>query len=254
MRKEQSLHLAIPTPCNENWDKMTPTEKGRHCAMCNKTVVDFSLYTDRELVEFFKKATGNVCGRAHSYQLNRDIIVSEPVQRTFLHKLFWGTAFAGWFGFGATSAHAQCNTTPVIQQNDTVKKDSSKVKQPINNEGSGELKVHLIDKTTKQPLPFANVVVEQNGTQVNGGVTDIDGIAVIKPLEPGNYTVKAVFEGYNEAINPPQYISSKKTTYLEISLKPITNLPTGIIVSVEKTPFATTYGATYDRNDIRNRP
>src|ERR1700722_845751 len=63
---------------------------------------------------------------------------------------------------------------------------------------SGTVKVHLIDNDTKQPLPFASVVVEKAGAQMGGGQTDIDGYAEIKPLEPGEYDVKAVYAGYQD--------------------------------------------------------
>src|SRR5581483_12169283 len=105
MRK-QSINLAVPTPCHENWDHMTSNEQGRHCASCNKTVIDFSLYTDKELVEFFKKTEGNVCGRLSTYQISNPIIVTEQSNNSFFHKLFLGSALASWLGFG-TNAHAQ---------------------------------------------------------------------------------------------------------------------------------------------------
>ena len=35
----------IPEPCHENWNKMTPQEQGRHCAVCSKVVVDFTKKT-----------------------------------------------------------------------------------------------------------------------------------------------------------------------------------------------------------------
>ncbi|MDO5856927.1 hypothetical protein Q2490_06465 [Myroides odoratimimus] len=34
--------IEIPEPCHEDWDKMAPQDKGRHCAVCDKVVVDFS--------------------------------------------------------------------------------------------------------------------------------------------------------------------------------------------------------------------
>lgn len=53
--KVHSLYLSIPTPCHEDWDKMTPTEKGRHCQSCEKEVVDFSLLSDQQILDLLLK-------------------------------------------------------------------------------------------------------------------------------------------------------------------------------------------------------
>jgi len=70
----KKLQLQIPIPCHENWENMTPTEKGRFCASCQKQVVDFSNKSDRDIAMFFKRpSTGSVCGRFMEDQLNRNI-------------------------------------------------------------------------------------------------------------------------------------------------------------------------------------
>jgi hypothetical protein len=70
----KKLQLQVPTPCHENWEDMTQTEKGRFCASCQKQVIDFSNKSDREIAMFFKKpSSGSVCGRFVEDQLNRDI-------------------------------------------------------------------------------------------------------------------------------------------------------------------------------------
>lgn len=70
----KKLQLSIPQPCHENWDAMTPLEKGRFCDSCQKQVVDFSNMSDRQVAEFFKKpSTGSVCGRFMTDQLERHI-------------------------------------------------------------------------------------------------------------------------------------------------------------------------------------
>ncbi|MFZ1264064.1 MAG: carboxypeptidase-like regulatory domain-containing protein [Chitinophagaceae bacterium] len=70
----KKLQLTIPTPCHENWDGMTPVEKGKFCGSCQKQVVDFSNVSDRDIAQFFKKpTTGSVCGRFMTDQLDRDI-------------------------------------------------------------------------------------------------------------------------------------------------------------------------------------
>jgi hypothetical protein len=70
----KKLQLTIPKPCHENWDDMTPVEKGKFCGSCQKQVVDFSNMSDRQVAEFFKKpSTGSVCGRFMTDQLDRSI-------------------------------------------------------------------------------------------------------------------------------------------------------------------------------------
>lgn len=71
----KKIHLSIPRPCHENWEAMTPREKGKFCGSCQKTVVDFTNMSDRQIVEFFKKPPSSICGRAYNDQLNRDIVI-----------------------------------------------------------------------------------------------------------------------------------------------------------------------------------
>ena len=47
----KSFKLNIAEPCAENWDTMTPTDCGKFCAACQKSVVDFSSMTDREIYD-----------------------------------------------------------------------------------------------------------------------------------------------------------------------------------------------------------
>ncbi|NNM15046.1 MAG: hypothetical protein HKO56_00210, partial [Bacteroidia bacterium] len=52
---------------------------------------------------------------------------------------------------------------------------------------SGTIKGKITDATSGEPVPFANVVAEKNGTQAGGAQTDFDGNYTIKPLTPGEY-------------------------------------------------------------------
>src|SRR5688500_12073448 len=71
----KKLNLIIPTPCHENWDEMSLVEKGKFCGACQKTVVDFTSMSDRQLADFFKKPKSDVCGRFHNDQLEREILI-----------------------------------------------------------------------------------------------------------------------------------------------------------------------------------
>lgn len=73
MKKQSPLTISIPTPCHESWDAMTPEDKGRFCQSCQKTVTDFSGMSDQQIISYLKARQGNVCGRFHAEQLNREI-------------------------------------------------------------------------------------------------------------------------------------------------------------------------------------
>ncbi|RYZ28433.1 MAG: T9SS type A sorting domain-containing protein [Chitinophagaceae bacterium] len=69
----KKFQIKIAEPCHENWDAMTQQDKGKFCASCQKTVVDFSTMSDRQIADFFKKPARSVCGRFYSDQLERTI-------------------------------------------------------------------------------------------------------------------------------------------------------------------------------------
>jgi hypothetical protein len=59
---------------------MQPTEKGRHCQSCCKTVVDFTGMSDAEIIRHLSQAGPHVCGRLMPDQLNRTLAPA-PVQK-----------------------------------------------------------------------------------------------------------------------------------------------------------------------------
>lgn len=82
------IKLSIPKPCDENWDAMQPAGNGRHCAACQKTVVDFTTMSDGEIIRHLGKSTANgrtapVCGRFMADQLNRRLIPPSPLGGAF---------------------------------------------------------------------------------------------------------------------------------------------------------------------------
>ena len=72
MQKQTTLY--IPKPCHENWDKMTPTQQGKFCSSCNKQVVDFSLMSDNQILNFLSHQSGKLCGRFDTQQLERPLV------------------------------------------------------------------------------------------------------------------------------------------------------------------------------------
>ncbi|MEI6020384.1 MAG: carboxypeptidase regulatory-like domain-containing protein [Bacteroidota bacterium] len=83
---------------------------------------------------------------------------------------------------------------------------------------NGAIKVVLQDKSTKEAIPFANVVAYKDGVQVGVATTNMDGEAFIKPLSPGKYMVKGVYVGYQAAEIKDVVVGEGKTAYVTISL------------------------------------
>jgi hypothetical protein len=72
----KQLQLSVDNPCHQNWDEMSPAEKGRFCSSCEKQVIDFTNMSDSQLAVFFKKSSSaSVCGRFFQDQLDRNIEV-----------------------------------------------------------------------------------------------------------------------------------------------------------------------------------
>jgi hypothetical protein len=62
--------LKLQTPCDENWENMTPNEKGRFCDSCSKNVIDFSQMSLTEITKIMKKSDDNICARVSKKQLD----------------------------------------------------------------------------------------------------------------------------------------------------------------------------------------
>ena len=84
---------------------------------------------------------------------------------------------------------------------------------------SGSIKGTITLASTGEPVPFANVVAERNGTQQGGAQTDFDGNFTIKPLSPGEYTLKATFVGYQTVQFNGVIVSVDKITYQNLVMK-----------------------------------
>lgn len=64
----------------------------------------------------------------------------------------------------------------------------------------GVLTGTITDAKTGEPLPFVNVIAEQNGQQMGGAATGMDGTFQIKPLSAGTYDIKASSMGYKTVL------------------------------------------------------
>ncbi len=87
MEKKNPLQLQVSEPCHQPWADMKPDDQGRFCLSCTQTVVDFSTYTDEQLIAYFtNKQPGRVCGRFSTAQLDRPLKTT-PTWRRWIQTL-----------------------------------------------------------------------------------------------------------------------------------------------------------------------
>lgn len=88
----KQFNISIPKPCHEDWNKMTPNEKGKFCASCSKTVVDFTQKSTQEIQDYFQQnSVKRVCG--HFYRKQLDSVVLQIPSITFQQKLSFQKLF-----------------------------------------------------------------------------------------------------------------------------------------------------------------
>jgi hypothetical protein len=122
---KQNIQIAIPEPCHEGWQNMTPVEKGRFCSSCQKTVLDFTHLSDNEIINLVSK-NDNLCARINVSQLNRNLIKTKTKSNYFG---YLATSVLAFLGLGTESVIAQ--EKPVVEQTDLkyLNKDLNSVKK-----------------------------------------------------------------------------------------------------------------------------
>src|ERR1700704_4965129 len=85
---------------------MKPNEQGRHCMSCQKTVVDFTSMSDKEILAHISKATSSVCGRLDNHQLNREL-VDQVIKKKFSFAYVWNVIVATFLITGTAKAQGQ---------------------------------------------------------------------------------------------------------------------------------------------------
>ncbi|UOR04772.1 carboxypeptidase-like regulatory domain-containing protein [Hymenobacter aerilatus] len=161
--------LSVPTPCHENWQQMTPATNGRHCAACQTVVVDFTHFTDAELLAYLGQHAGqSTCGRFRAEQLGRPL---QPTTAATVGTARWRTwlaaAVAVW-GLREVAAPAVRAQVPLEQREPT----PTLAPITLGLVAPPPVTVHGVVTDADGPLPGVTVLLP--GTQL-GAVSDTNG-------------------------------------------------------------------------------
>jgi hypothetical protein len=143
MRNKKSSYLiTIPEPCKEDWNEMTPIEKGKHCSVCKVNLIDFTQFSDKKLINYLSKNKDTkACGHFYSSQLDRVISKPEEHESNFLLR---ATAVLAMMG-GALSGYAQVpDSIPKKRQASEINKPKVYVEGRISTRPIFNDSIHLI--------------------------------------------------------------------------------------------------------------
>jgi len=99
------LNLTIADPCHENWDHMKAETGGRYCAVCEKTVKDFTGQTRAQIETYLlQHSSENICGRFRSTDIRTAARVAPAKMSWFRSRWMAFVAAVSFLGFGKKSA------------------------------------------------------------------------------------------------------------------------------------------------------
>lgn len=164
---KKPIQISIPIPCHENWQQMTPADKGRFCASCQKKVFDFTNLSDREIATVLKNTT-NSCGRFRVNQLGRDLIV--PKEKSSL----WIAASAAVVSFLSIGTNQALSQTPVnTEQHQTNNEDIiGKVALP-----QARIITGIVYDSNRIVIPGVNILNKKTGIKTQ---SNLDGLFSIE--------------------------------------------------------------------------
>ncbi|PZF74410.1 hypothetical protein [Taibaiella soli] len=214
MKRQTNFRLSVPEPCTQDWDAMTPDAKGHFCAHCQKSVIDFTTWSDADLYAFLSKNIQSVCGRFQADQLNRAIQL--PTQKpTRLYRIAIALGL-GLIFTQLSTTHARpkpplMEQNVFTQQNDTTGIDSFIIKGTVLD-------------ATKQPAINAVVNVKQYDKIIGNNVTDIDGnFEILFPhiSDTTNILLQVQYMGHLPVTVPFDQSKTKLSISLEMGKRPI---------------------------------
>jgi hypothetical protein len=194
----KQIQIEIPKPCHENWDTMSPEQKGKFCGVCSKTVVDFSLMGDGQILETLKKSTNGVCGRFSTDQLERPLV--KPLQPKWYMHGMWKYVLSSFMLFKVANIKAQVK--PEITNCNNQKRNNStklmgKIAMPFT-EKSKLVKGTVVNTNGKI---LEGITVQIAGTGI-GTSTDKKGNFIINVRE--NQQIEIFALGYKTLVETPK--------------------------------------------------
>lgn len=180
--KPKTMKIKIEKPCHEDWSTMTSEAQGKFCNACEKSVVDFSIMSDAQILNYFSQPKSQkVCGRFNADQVDRALVNRIPERPSPPPQLLhFAYLLVVVLGVGLTSCSNTVTGKPQILMGDTiisskpVKKDSTSSRpnpilpvevnpaRPITVPPSPKTYIKGKVKITKPPVITVDPIIEDH--------------------------------------------------------------------------------------------
>ena len=167
---KNTLTIDVKEPCKEKFSNFSKTEKGGFCQSCEKEVIDFTNFSDNELINYLSSGNKKACGMFKASQLKTYETNSiHSMTNSMLHKGIAMMSFS-LLALCATEVKGQetASVEPTIELVSSLEGVVGKV-QVVQEKYT--LTGTIVDEANA-PLSGVNVVLK--GTTV-GTQTDFDG-------------------------------------------------------------------------------
>lgn len=175
--------IQIPQPCEQSWEEMQQTGKDcRFCASCQKTVTDFTGWTDNDIYHFYTKYP-DACGQFTISQLDRELLPYYPPPQNR-----W--SFRGW----ALTASLLFAAAPMAWANP----QALEIVVDAEDTNTHAIKGKVLDDKGQVMIGAVIEISERGIVKAGAQVFEDDGSFIVKNVMAGKYSYKISFIGYED--------------------------------------------------------
>lgn len=226
----------IKNPCHQPFNKMKPTDMGRFCDHCSKTVVDFRNKSKDEIQNYLL-SNPNSCGSFYKSQLQPSTPIQHTGFNTFKNVLITGILLTSISTYEMNAQEPQKVNRAIIRPITPASQINDTVKSVINKEYT--IKGTVVDEND-DPMPFVNVYIEDFNTGVPSNIDGLFELKISVPADQNNILIKYSCVGYeNDSIL--YNLDENKELNIQLSDSMIKGMIVGMVV-VEQTPIKRTLG------------
>jgi len=215
----------IEKPCSQDWNLMKDNYGGKFCSACQKSVVDYSQLSDKEVLRVLKQNNFKGCGRFSQKQLNKPF--TEKANRISFLPFF--KVFSGLLLFGTAEKALARQPKPetFISERKELSSRSNFQKYSVKKDSIKIVKGAVISSEDNIGLPGAIISIEGTKKQTQ---TDLDGNFSIEIPEYLSNEESITLAFYFLGFEPQQVEINPNKIPLEVKVKFTEDYLIGVVV------------------------